>query len=563
MNTPLVPPAGAPAATAAGAAGLVSIASEIVRLPQELAARLLQAPRTVFLTGTVTGQSKDGALLVRSQFGEIAVKAGTTVPADRQVSLQIPPLSGRAADLAPPQLARNPIPASLLLTRPAAATPPGTAQPIGTPASSPITGQPAAPSAGAPSTTPGTIPSGPQPAPSPAAAPQGPAAVQPGAVSASPAGAPAPQGSATPSPVTPLGGGAGPAQTASTASPAPQAPATAAPATTAPASATTQGQPPPATPLLGRPALPGQVVTQTGTGAGPGIAATPTAANPAAPSAITPQPGPAPTPPGGAPAPVSSASPAAVPASQASARPGEAVVTTRPAPVLPAASGAPPDAALPIDSARRVPVLREAVAALSAADPALATQFVRSVVPQGNAQLAATLLFFLSATRGGDVRGWMGDRVAARLEDAGRADLLPRLSAELATPTRAAPEPAGAEWRSQTIPLYQDSDIGGLTLHVRPAGDEAGAGDGGEDAGRRFLIDMDLSRMGPLQLDGLMHDKRLDLTVRSLAAFPESMRQDMRTLFRDASDAVGLHGGLTFQIGDHDWVEVAAGRTGR
>ena len=205
-------------------------------------------------------------------------------------------------------------------------------------------------------------------------------------------------------------------------------------------------------------------------------------------------------------------------------------------------------------------MLREAVTALSAADPTLATQFVRSVLPQANTQLASTLLFFLAATRGGDVRGWMGGRVATALEESGRADLMPKLAAELSAPARTAPDSIAGEWRSQPIPLYQDGEVGGMAVHVRrPGEDDGGDGDGSAD-GRRFLIDVDLSRMGPLQFDGLIRDRRFDLVIRSKAAFPDSMRQDIRTLFRDASEAVGLHGGLTFQAGSHDWVTVATAR---
>ena len=97
-------------------------------------------------------------------------------------------------------------------------------------------------------------------------------------------------------------------------------------------------------------------------------------------------------------------------------------------------------------------------------------------------------------------------------------------------------------------------------MHVRRTGDEGGDAADGDAAGHRFLIDMDLSRMGRLQLDGLVHDSRFDLTIRSPAAFPEPMRQDLRTLFRDASNAVGLHGGLMFQAGGHDWARVATAR---
>ncbi len=562
MNTPQVPPAGAPASPAKGAAGLVSIPSEIVRLPQELAARLLQAPRTVFLTGTVTGQAPDGALQVRSQFGEIALRAGTNVPPDRQVSLQIPPLSGKVAELPPAQLAKSPIPVSLLLPRPAAAQTPGQAAtgpaPSGTNPSAP---PPAAQAPANPSGQPGpAVQSSVQP---PALSTPGPAKVGQAAVTPTlpgsanaPVGA-APQAAATPIPPAP-GGSAAPAPAPAAGAPSAPSGAPASPPPAGPAPAMT-GQPPGAAPQLGRPALSPQIVTQT---ANP--PATPASQAPAPQGQAPATPAPPGTPiPATAPNTANPAAPLPAASGAAIEAGNRAGVTARPsAPALPAAPAAAGDDSLPVDSARRVPALREAVSVLSAADPALASQFVRSVLPQGNAQLATTLLFFLSATRGGDIRGWVGDRVTARLEDAGRADLLPRLSAELAGTPRPAADPAAGEWRSQTIPLYQDADVGGLALHVRKAGDEDGTAEDADGGGRRFVIDMDLSRMGPLQLDGLVREKRLDVTIRSQAAFPESMRQDMRTLFRDASETVGLHGGLTFQAGGHDWITIADARGG-
>ena len=569
MNAPQVPPAGAPASPSAATAGLVSVPSEIVRLPQELAARLLQTPRTVFLTGTVTGQAPDGALQVRSQLGEIALRAGTNVPPDRQVSLQIPPLSGKAAEMSPAQLARSPIPVSLLLPRPAAAqvagqaaASPAPAGPSPGPQSPPAPAQalqsaPAGPATRASAPAPTITTAGPAPAGAPPTAP-----TLPG--STNQAGGIAPQ-SAAPQPQLPATGGTTTAPTAGGTTTAPAGgPPSPAPSGATVANPATGGQPAGAVPQLGRPALSPQVVTQ---------AANPPATTPVqsqAPQGQAPQ-GQAPAAPGPQASPAqasapSATNPAAAPPAASAATvgsAGRAGETARPAPPpLPVAPGAGADDALPVESARRVPVLREAVSILSATDPALAAQFVRSVVPQGNSQLAATLLFFLSATRGGDIRGWVGDRVTSRMEDAGRADMLPRLSAELAGTTRPAPDPAAGEWRSQTIPLYQDGDIGGLTMHVRAPGDENGSADDTGEGGRRFLIDLDLSRMGPLQLDGLVREKRLDVTIRSQAAFPETMRQDMRTLFRDASETVGLHGGLTFQAGGHDWVTVANARGG-
>ncbi|NNG04743.1 MAG: hypothetical protein HKM95_11670, partial [Inquilinus sp.] len=202
---------------------------------------------------------------------------------------------------------------------------------------------------------------------------------------------------------------------------------------------------------------------------------------------------------------------------------------------------------------KALPVLRETLAAVGAVDPGLARHFVRAVLPQANGQMTATLLFFLAAARGGDVSGWLGGRMTQALEDADSAELLPRLAGELAGRGRAAETADG--WRPVTLPFYQEGQLSTLTVHLH----QQGGGTAGEaDSGRRFLIDVELSRLGPLQFDGLVKSRRLDLVLRSHTAFPAPMRDEMRALFRDAVDSVGLAGGLAFRPGGHDWVKIAS-----
>jgi hypothetical protein len=63
------------------------------------------------------------------------------------------------------------------------------------------------------------------------------------------------------------------------------------------------------------------------------------------------------------------------------------------------------------------------------------------------------------------------------------------------------------------------------------------------------MLDVELSRIGPLQIDGLVRDKRLDLVVRTREALPDEMRHDINRIFSDAGDITGFKGVLTFQAG--------------
>jgi len=189
--------------------------------------------------------------------------------------------------------------------------------------------------------------------------------------------------------------------------------------------------------------------------------------------------------------------------------------------------------------------------ALAQAQPGLAEQVVRSLIPQPNAALPATLLLFLSALRGGDIRSWLGERMDKALEGAGRRDLVGRLAGEFGALSRQAAESQQQpqEWRTFQVPVYCDGSVSAIRLAMRREDDDAAAD--GEDAaeGSRFLIELALSRLGPLQLDGVFRAKSLALTVRSHRMLPLAMRRELGELLDAACGAVGLAAGLTFQAG--------------
>lgn len=206
------------------------------------------------------------------------------------------------------------------------------------------------------------------------------------------------------------------------------------------------------------------------------------------------------------------------------------------------------------------PALREMLTVLAQSAPAAARQAVAASLPQANQALAATMLFFLAAVRGGDVRGWLGNSATRALEAAGRGELLGRVAAEVGAGNRTVVEGAGGDWRVHPIPLFHHGAVEEIRLFVRQRQDEEQEGDDRWQAGHRFLIDLTLSRLGPLQIDGLVRQKRLALVLRSQGDLPLGMRRDMQVLFADALEAVGYTGALTFQSGREGWVRLAAGR---
>ncbi|MEQ8964511.1 MAG: hypothetical protein RID91_01690, partial [Azospirillaceae bacterium] len=207
----------------------------------------------------------------------------------------------------------------------------------------------------------------------------------------------------------------------------------------------------------------------------------------------------------------------------------------------------------------RLPATEEALAELIRLDPTVARQTLQSVLPRADGALAGALLLFLSAARGGDVRGWLGDRAHRTLETAGRGDTLARLGGEIAQQGRIVADPATGDWRSYALPFYDDGQLSSLRLHVHGRGGDGEEGGGSRKRpgdGARFLIDMDLSRLGPLQLDGLIRRVRFALTLRSRRPLEAELRRTMAEAFSGSCAACGFDGAMTFETDPGRWVRV-------
>ena len=76
------------------------------------------------------------------------------------------------------------------------------------------------------------------------------------------------------------------------------------------------------------------------------------------------------------------------------------------------------------------------------------------------------------------------------------------------------------------------------------------------EAGTRFVMDLSLTRMGEVQLDGIVRGQRLDLIVRTQMPVSESMQEAMKKAYADALDGSNIYGELGFQGDLKQWVRV-------
>jgi hypothetical protein len=183
--------------------------------------------------------------------------------------------------------------------------------------------------------------------------------------------------------------------------------------------------------------------------------------------------------------------------------------------------------------------LDEILAVLDKSAPALAAQLHAELAPGTASELAGTLLFLAGVLYGGR---WPGDAIDRALEGAGADRLKTRLAGDLAELGRLSADRATGDWSVLTFPLLWGADVQSLHLFLRRRfGPEETP-----ESGSRFVVEAELSRLGALQLDGLMRGKRLDLVLRTHAALPAALREEATAIFRRASAASGFYGDIVF-----------------
>lgn len=204
---------------------------------------------------------------------------------------------------------------------------------------------------------------------------------------------------------------------------------------------------------------------------------------------------------------------------------------------------APPAGGMAVPS---IETLIQSVQALAAADPHAHGATVAAMAPTGTGAFAK-FLAYLFAMKSGDTRQWLGDRAAAALERLGRGALLTRASDEFRMIERGLADTT-SEWRQLPLPIYDGDRLGMVTAWMYDA--RRGRGDGAEDASEdetHLVVDVTLSRLGSIRIDGFYKTGRFDMAIASETPFDDPVRYNMLQIFDDVLAIAGLTGALTFR----------------
>ena len=192
-------------------------------------------------------------------------------------------------------------------------------------------------------------------------------------------------------------------------------------------------------------------------------------------------------------------------------------------------------------------VLSEAVETLSKTDAAAFENF-KAVLPSISPKLPALMLSYVkAATKNVPLETWLGEQnvEALRKTDGGEA-LLKRLEHEF-TPKKAA-DKQETPWKGFDIPFLTGTAVEPVSLYLqRPPEDldrRASAQKSG--GGVRFVVDLNLSRLGRIQLEGLANrqNRTFSLVIRTQNVLPDGAEARIKSLFTQTLSALSYAGGV-------------------
>ncbi|MEX0299007.1 MAG: hypothetical protein AB3N28_08040, partial [Kordiimonas sp.] len=222
---------------------------------------------------------------------------------------------------------------------------------------------------------------------------------------------------------------------------------------------------------------------------------------------------------------------------------------------------------LPPVSISQWPSFEQAYDILQSVAPfgAEALQSMASRTAQGGPKLANSAMFLLSALGAGNKANWLGKTAESALGERS-PQLLDLLKEDISRLFNIASDTSG-EWRALLLPFdAKNQDMPMLAFlfshgsqvdpdkHNRdqyPEDDE-------QDEEKRFVLEVQFSVLGPVQLDGSIKGSRFDLIVRSQTQFSPSLTQDTSELFSQALSAGAFTGSLGFSVEETFPVDVNA-----
>lgn len=184
--------------------------------------------------------------------------------------------------------------------------------------------------------------------------------------------------------------------------------------------------------------------------------------------------------------------------------------------------------------------------------PTTQTQTQTQAQPKQVLPFPAGLMVFLTALRGGDFRNWLGRDNAQKLEDAGHGSLLEKASGEFSALARQYSAAPSGNWQALFFPVAVDGVLQQVRLFTKREKKQNNSSPQKPEDDTRFVIEMELSQLGEMQMDGFVRrreqDMQFDLVIRSQQSLSPAIQKDIQNIYLSTAELTGFKGSLNFQV---------------
>lgn len=211
-------------------------------------------------------------------------------------------------------------------------------------------------------------------------------------------------------------------------------------------------------------------------------------------------------------------------------------------------------ASAPNDILTNWPALQETAVAIAASNNPAAITALQDKTAQGGGKLTNSLLFLLAAAGRTGPNAWIGRQVENTLQTIAPA-LLKQLTSDVRQMGNMANDRSG-EWRAIMLPVdirSSDVPLAALLVQQHPElnPDDKKQSPNGENNeqvdNKRFVLQVQFSVLGDIQLDGHIKQQQFDLVVRSKDNFNTALQNELKALFDVSVAANGYKGALSFE----------------
>lgn len=166
--------------------------------------------------------------------------------------------------------------------------------------------------------------------------------------------------------------------------------------------------------------------------------------------------------------------------------------------------------------------------------------------------ISSALLVFLSAVRRNDFNNWLGYSNVRHLQSQGHEELLTKAQAEFSSLAAQFTQSTPDQWQPLFFPIAADGMLQQVRLYVkRDRKQDGGQNDKNKEEDTRFVIEVDLTQLGELQMDGFIRKQdnnlQFDMIIRSLSGLSKEIQEDILRIYNDMGAITGYKGSIAFQ----------------